>query len=246
MYIEISLGKKSFKIYPSKTFPVYKCYDEIDYTLFDSREAFKKEEAMREFTPSRDYNFFAEIISNDPGFSTLETKLKYLNRDSLSIKNYKNWKHNFNVEKSKQEEENSSSENLTVVSPVFIDSNIYIVSNFSYSYMGGAHGVMRTTYDNYDVKTGKTISIAKILNTTDKDFIAFYENKIKSEYADGLLGDKITMTDNFYILPTGITFSYTPYELVGFAGGEPHIFFSYEELKPFILKNTIVEKYNLN
>lgn len=246
IYIEYILDKKSYKIYPSKTFPAYKCYDEIDYTLFDSREAFKKEEAMREFTPSRDYNFFAEIISNDPGFSTLETKLKYLNTDSLSIKNYKNWKHNFNVEKSKEEEGNYSSENLTVVSPVFIDSNVYVVSDFSYSYMGGAHGIMHTTYDNYDVKTGKTISIAQIINTADKGFIAFYENRIKSEYTDGLLGDKIPMTDNFYILPTGITFSYAPYELVGFAGGEPHVFFSYEELKPFILKNTILDQYNLN
>jgi len=246
MYIEYILDKKSYKVYPGKTFPAYKCYDQIDYTLFDSREAFKKEEGMREFTPSRDYNFFAEIISNDPGFSILETKLKYLSTDSSSIKNYKNWKHNFNVEKSKKEEEYYSSENLTVVSPVFIDSNIYVVSDYSYSYMGGAHGIMRTAYDNYDVKTGKIIHIKQIINTADKDFIAFYENKIKSEYEDGILADKVPMTDNFYILPTGITFSYAPYELLGFAAGEPHVFFSYEELKPFILENTILNQYNLN
>lgn len=246
IYVEYTLDKKSYKIYPSKTFPAYQCYDEIDYTLFDSRESFKKDEAMRAFTPSRDYNFFAEILSNDPVFSILETKLKYLNTDTLSIKNYKKWKHSFKVEKSKQEEENYSSENLAVVSPVFIDSNIYVVSNYVYSYMGGAHGIMRTTYDNYDVKTGKIIGLKELINTTDKDFIFFYENRIESEYADGLLGGNIPMTENFYILPTGITFSYAPYELVGFAGGEPHIFFSYEELKPFILKNTILDKYNSN
>ena len=246
MYLEYIAGKKAYNIYPSKRLPSYKCYDEIDYTLFDSREAFKKEEAMKEFTPSRDYIFLAEIISDDQEFSSLETKLKYLTTDSLNIKNYKKWKHNFKVEKSKNEEEYFSSENLSVVAPVFIDSNIYVVSNFSYSYMGGAHGVMRTAYDNYDVKTGKPIGIDQIINSGNKDFIAFYENKIKSEYQDGILADKITMTDNFYILPTGITFSYAPYELLGFAGGEPHIFFSYEELKPFILKNTILDQYNLN
>ena len=246
MYVECISDKKNYKIYASKTFPAYRCYDEIDYTLFDSSEAFKNEESMRKFTPSRDYNFFAEIVSNDAVFDNLETKLKYLTSDSLSIKNYKKWKHNFSLEKSKNEEENYSSENLNVSSPVFIDATIYVVSDFSYSYMGGAHGMMRTAYNNYDVATGKIITIEQIINTADKDFIAFYEDRIKSDYGDGVLADKIPMTDNFYILPTGITFSYAPYELLGFAAGEPHVFFSYEELKPFLLKNTILDKYNSN
>jgi hypothetical protein len=47
-------------------------------------------------------------------------------------------------------------------------------------------------------------------------------------------------------LPTGITFSYAPHELLGFAAGEPHLFFTYEELKPFIIKNGILDKYVLN
>jgi hypothetical protein len=246
MYIECAVDKKNYKIYPSKTLPAYTCYDQIDYTLFDSSEPFKNDESMRKFTPSRDYIFFAEIISNDAVFDNLETKLKYLNSDSLSIKNYKKWKHNFSVEKSKNEEENYSSENLNVVSPVFIDSNIYVVSDYSYSYMGGAHGMMSTGYNNYDITTGKIITIKQIINTADKDFIAFYQNKIKSDYGDGVLGNEIPMTDNFYILPTGITFSYAPYELLGFAAGEPHVFLSYEELEPFILKNTILDKYISN
>lgn len=246
MYIEISLGKKSFKIYPSKTFPTYKCFDEIDYTLFDSREAFKKEEAPSEFTPSRDYNFFAEILSNDAGFDMLETKLKYLNTDSVSIRNYKKWKHSFKVEKSKNDDGNFSSENLTVVLPIFIDSNVYAVSNFSYRYTGGAHGFIRTEYHNYDVKTGSGIAIANIINTKDKNFIALYESRIKEYFANEVLGDKIVMTDSFYILPTGIVFSYTPDELIGFESGEMNAFFSYEELKPFILKNTVLDQYNSN
>ncbi|KQB37473.1 hypothetical protein [Flavobacterium aquidurense] len=246
MYIEISLGKKSYKIYPSKIFPAYKCFDEIDYTLFDSREAFKKEEAPKEFTPSRDYNFFAEILSNDTGFEMLETKLKYLNTDSESIKNYKKWKHSFKVAKSKNDDGNYSSENLIVVSPVFIDSNVFVVSNFSYNYMGGAHGFVHTVYDNYDVKTGTKIAIPSIINTKDKNFIALYENEIKAYFANEILEDKIVMTDNFYILPTGIIFSYTPNELIGLETGAMNIFFSYEELKPFILKNTILDTYNSN
>jgi translation elongation factor P/translation initiation factor 5A len=246
MYIEYILDKKSYKIYPSRKFPSYKCFDEINYTLFDSRVAFRKEEAMRKFTPSRDYNFLAEIISDDVSFDVLKTKLKYLFTDSLSTKNYKKWKHSFNVEKSKGEDDNYSSENLAVVAPVFMDSNIYVVSDFSYSYMGGAHGIMHTEYNNYDLSTGKKINIEQLVNFSDENFITFYENKVKSEYEEGILSKEIPITQNFYILPTGIIFSYAPYELLGFAAGEPHVFCSYEELKPFILKNTILDQYNSN
>ena len=246
MYIEYTFGKKNYKIYPSKTLPVYSCYDKIDYRLFDSNDAAKNEESIKYFTPSRDYNFFAEIVANDPNFDILETKLKYLYSDSLSIKNYKKWKHNFSLKKSKKEEENYNSESLNVLSPVFIDSNIYVVSYFSYIYTGGAHGMMSTSYNNYDVTTGENITIEQIVNIADKDFIAFYENKIKSDYGGGVIADEIPMTKNFYILPTGIIFSYSPYELLGFAAGEPHVFLSYEDLKPFILKNTILDRYISN
>lgn len=246
MYIELTLDKKSYKIYPSKKFPSYNSFDEIDYTVYDSRDAFKKEEAMREFTPSRDYNFLAEIVSDNVDFYVLKEKLKYLYTDSSSTKNYKKWKHSFKVEKAKGEEENYSSENLSVVAPVFIDSNVYVVSDFSYSYMGGAHGMMRTGYTNYDLGTGKNIAIEQLLNFTDKSFIAFYEDKVRTEYSDGILSNEIPITKNYYILPTGITFSYAPYELLGFAAGEPRIFCSYEELKPYILKNTILDKYHSN
>ena len=246
MYIELTLDKKNYKIYPSKKFPSYKSFDIIDYTLFDSRATFKKEEAMREFTPSRDYNFLAEIISDDVDFNVLKEKLKYLYTDSLNTKNYKSWKHSFKVEKSKGEEDGYSSESLSVVAPVFMDSNVYVVSDFSYSYMGGAHGMLRTGYTNYDLKTGKNIAIEQLLNFSDQKFISFYEEKIRNEYSDGILSNEVPITHNYYILPTGITFSYAPYELLGFAAGEPRIFFSYEELKPYILKNTILDKYNSN
>ena len=246
MYIECFYNKKTYKIYPSKNFPSYKCFDQIDYTLFDSRAAFKKEEAMREFTPSRDYDFFAEILNNGIVYKALSSNLKYLSTDSLSIQNYKKWKHNFIVKKSTDENENYSSENLNVISPIFIDSNIYVASRFSYNYMGGAHGMLRTEYDNYDVSTGKKIPVNQIINIDSDDFIEFYKNKVKSDYGDGVISEEIPITHNFYILPTGITFSYAPYELLGFAAGEPTLFFSYEELKPYRIKNTIIDKYILN
>jgi hypothetical protein len=108
--------------------------------------------------------------------------------------------------------------------------------------MGGAHGVFTTDYNNYDVKTGKIIQLNDILNIDD-DFIDFYNEQIKATYKDGLLSDNIPMSDKFYILPTDITFSYAPYELLGFAAGEPHIFFSFRELSSFIKNNSIIQNY---
>lgn len=244
MFIECIYNKKTYKIYPSKKFPSYKCFDKIDYTLFDTREAYKKG-AARDYTPSRDYISFGEILPNDKSFEALSSNLKYLIIDSLSIKNHNKWKHNFSVKKSVKEEDNYASESLSVNYPIFIDSNVYVVSDYWYQYMGGAHGLYHTSYYNYDVSTGRKIEVAQIINIKDKNFIDFYENRVRSEYGDGL-SSKIEIANNFYILPTGITFCYAPYELVGFAGGEPEIFFSYEELNPYILKNTILDKYNSN
>ncbi|MBS7231146.1 hypothetical protein KHA90_08920 [Flavobacterium psychroterrae] len=242
MFVECIYNKKVYKIYPSKKFPSYKCFDKIDYTLFDTREAYKKGQG-RDYTPSRNYTFLGEILSNDKSFEALSSNLKYLSSDSLSIKNHDKWKHNFDSKKAVKDEDNYASESLFISSPIFIDSNIYVVYHYWYNYMGGAHGLYRTSYDNYEVSTGRKIEIEQILNTKNENFIDFYENKIRSEYGDGL-SDKIEMANTFYVLPTGITFSYAPYELVGFAGGEPEIFFSYEELKPYILKNTILDNYN--
>lgn len=244
MFIECIYNKKKYKIYPSTKFPSYKCYDKIDYTLFDTREAYKKGNA-RDYTPSRDYIFFGEILSNDKSFEALSSNLKYLYGDSLSIKDHKKWKHNFGIKKSVSDDDNYMSESLYTSSPIFIDSNIYVVSGYWYNYMGGAHGLYHTSYDNYEVSTGRKIAIAQILNIKDKNFIEFYENRIRSDYGDAV-PSTIPFANTYYILPTGITFSYAPYELVGFAGGEPHIFLSYEELKPYILKNTILDKYNSN
>ena len=244
MFIDCEFNGKIYKINPSTTFPSYKCFDEINYTLSDCRKQFKKEESMREYVPHRNYTFFAEIVSNDEKFDKMESELKYLFQDSLDVENHKNWKHQFQENKSKDEEDCYTSETISTVVPVFIDENIFVTSSYSYNYMGGAHGMMVTNYENYDLESGKIIELNEILNFSSTEFKTFYETKLKETYADGMLNENdIPMSDKFFILPTGIVFSYAPYELMGFAAGEPHIFFSYATLKPFLANNSILEKY---
>jgi hypothetical protein len=242
MYIECVYKNKSYKIYPSKEFPSYKCYDVIDYTLYNTENAFNKEEAMRPFTPNRVYSFFADIMSKDKYYAKLQTQVKYLFSDSLDIEGHKTWKHQFHVEQPTSDVDYYSNETLSNVTPIFIDSTIYVASDFSYSYMGGAHGVFSTYFNNYEIATGKLINLDDVLNMTEK-FSTFYDNEVRSMYKEGILSEEISIADKFYLLPTGIVFSYAPYELLGFAAGEPHIFFTYTELKPFIKENSIILKY---
>lgn len=244
MYLECDYNGKKYELKPSTTFPRYKCFDEINYTLSDCRKQFKKEESMREYVPHRNYTFFAEIISNDEKYDKIENELKYLFVDSLDVKNYKKWKHQFQESKSTSDEDCYSSEILSNIAPVFIDDNIFVTSSYSYNYMGGAHGMMVTDYQNYDVSNGKIIELNEILNIGSLEFKTFYEKEIKETFADGILNEnEIPMSNKFFILPTGIVFSYAPYELMGFAAGEPHIFFSYKELEPFIANNSVLDKY---
>ena len=158
MYLDCTYNGKVYKLNPSMTFPSYKCFDEINYTLFDCRKKFKNQ-ANREFVPNRNYIFFAEIISNDEKYDNIESELKYLFVDSLDLKNHKKWKHQFQESKSASEEDCYTSETILTVAPIFIDENIFVTSSYSYNYMGGAHGMMVTNYENYDVVSGKIIEL---------------------------------------------------------------------------------------
>ena len=244
MYLECDYNGKNYILKPSTSFPSYKCFDEINYSLSDCKVKFDKGEAMHKFVPHRNYSFLAEIVSTDKKYDNIESKLKYLFTDSLDVKNYKKWKHEFTANGSKVEEDCYSSEILSNISPIFMDNNIFVTSNFTYTYLGGAHGMMVTSYDNYDLESGKLIDLDEILNIGSTEFINFYEKEIKETFVDGILDEnKILMSNNFFILPTGIVFSYAPYELLGFAAGEPHLFISYKDLQPFIVRNSILDKY---
>ena len=244
MYLDCTYNGKVYKLNQSTIFPSYKCFDEINYSLSNCKIEFEKGDEMRKYVPHRNYAFLAEIISNDEKYDNIESELKYLFVDSLDLKNHKKWKHQFQESKSASEEDCYTSETISTVAPIFIDENIFVTSSYSYNYMGGAHGMMVTNYKNYDIESGKIIELNEILNFSSNEFKIFYEKKVKETYADGMLNEnEIPMADKFFILPTGIVFSYAPYELMGFAAGEPHIFMSYKDLEPFIANNSILDKY---
>ena len=244
MYVNCKYNGKIYKLNLSTTLPTYKCFDEIDYSLYDCKKQNRENADVREYVAHRDYNFLAEIVSNDEKYDKIESELKYLATDSVSVVNHEKWKHSFQVEKSKNDDDCYVSENSAIASPVFIDENVFVMSTYSYNYMGGAHGIMVTNYENYSVESGKIINLNDVLNFSSNEFKVFYENKIKESFAEGLMNEnEIPMSDKFFILPTGIVFSYAPYELMGFAAGEPHLFISYKDLTPFIANDSVLESY---
>ena len=244
MYLNCNYNGKIYKLNLSTTLPSYKCFDEISYSLYDCKKQNRENADVREYVPNRSYNFLAEIVSIDAKYDKIESELKFLTTDSVSVLNHVKWKHSFQVEKSKSDDDCYVSENSAIASPIFIDENVFVMSTYSYNYMGGAHGIMVTNYENYSVESGKIINLNDILNFSSNEFKAFYENKIKESFAEGLMNENdIPMSDKFFILPTGIVFSYAPYELMGFAAGEPHLFINYKDLTPFIANDSVLESY---
>ena len=244
MYLNCKYNGKIYNLNLSTTLPSYKCFDEINYSLYDCKKQNRENADVREYVPNRSYNFLAEIVSIDAKYDKIESELKFLATDSVSVLNHEKWKHSFQVEKSKNDDDCYVSENSAIASPVFIDENVFVMSTYSYNYMGGAHGIMVTNYENYSVESGKIIELNDILNFSSNEFKVFYENKIKESFAEGLLSESdIPMSDKFFILPTGIVFSYAPYELMGFAAGEPHLFINSKDLAPFIANDSVLESY---
>lgn len=163
---------------------------------------------------------------------------------------YKRWKHNIALDITKGSDDGEdcfTTFNQGFLVPCYLDSTVFVVYHFSHVYMGGAHGLPGTTYFNFDVKTGKLLKLKDILHADNEQFIDFYIEHLKQEYKeeDGtnpFLQTPQGASENFYMLPTGIVFSYYPYELMGFAAGEPELFLSWDELEPFLVQPFIIPK----
>lgn len=120
--------------------------------------------------------------------------------------------------------------------PSYVDSVLFNVLQFSYTYLGGAHGVYSTNYSCFRVSDGKRLELSDIISTDDELFAEFFEQKlsefIKSEN-DYELSEGAHEWNSFYILPSGICFVYPMYSLGGGAW-EKHFNLSFEELAPFL------------
>ncbi len=128
--------------------------------------------------------------------------------------------------------------------PVFFNDKLFVISNFDYSYTGGAHGNYGTVYTNLDLKRKKILSLGDVIYKKDLNKLPELLKKYlkiqrgiaqeKSLEEAGLLVDSIHVNENFMISPDNLMFNYVPYEISSYADGEITISIPYSEITAFV------------
>lgn len=109
------------------------------------------------------------------------------------------------------------------------DHNQLSIIFYTYTYSGGAHGLMGAQSYNFDVKTGKLYTLSSIINgkTTEVKNAAF--NSLTKQFEDGLFISKaseIVLNDRSTIWSfdkNGIRLIFSQYEVVPYAAGMPEV-----------------------
>ncbi len=111
-------------------------------------------------------------------------------------------------------------------------------------YNGGPHGASYRVYRNLRVADASLITLgALVTEPNGADLRALIEEQLRQQYqlargqplsAAGFYNDRVPVTDNVLIQPTGLRFTYQPYEIAPYALGEPTAFLTYARLRPLL------------
>jgi hypothetical protein len=122
----------------------------------------------------------------------------------------------------------------------------FILSTYvlNYAFTGGAHGLENLDYTTIDLKTGKVLSLADIMDEGRKlDLSRLLTAKLKrmNKIPDsqklsenGYFVDEIQPTENFYLMSSGIGFLYNHYDIAPYSSGATDIFLSADEVRDII------------
>ncbi len=162
------------------------------------------------------------------------------------------------IEGYKKEEDNMDSAlGYTSNTEQFIEmnhGNILCIGQLDYLYMGGAHGSSASSYYNYDLRSGKKITLKdllvagfeKSLNPLAEKYFRV-QNEIppgKSLEEEGYFwGEAFSLTDNFALQPDGILFEYNPYEIAAYYRGTSQVLIPYSAIKNLIKPGSVLEEY---
>jgi hypothetical protein len=134
------------------------------------------------------------------------------------------------------------SQNINI--PVFFNDKLFVISNFDYSYTGGAHGNYGTGFTNLDLKRKKVLTLNDVVTKKGIEKLpALLEIYFKAQrnvpqdkslQEAGLLVDTIHVNENFMISPGSLTFNFVPYEIASYADGEIKITIPYSEISDFV------------
>lgn len=112
------------------------------------------------------------------------------------------------------------------------------------SYTGGAHGDLFVNVMNYDLKTGKEITLADMFADPQKAIELFSQGspaKLRAALGEGdieeeMLSDGTAPTDTnfaqFALNPNGLAVEFQPYQVGPWSIGQQHVDFTLDELMP--------------
>ncbi len=107
-----------------------------------------------------------------------------------------------------------------------------------YLYLGGAHGINAMNYTCLDMQQKKVWKLKDIMKVDARKLSGIIEQEVRhlfkvpprKKLSDVLMADTIPVTDNIYISPAGIVFSYSPYEIASYANGQLSFLIPYTKL----------------
>ena len=119
-------------------------------------------------------------------------------------------------------------------------------------YMGGAHGNYGTEFINFDIDSGRKISIADIISGTKSSFTKAVERYYRDTNGLGMhdsltrlewFENKFALADNFAITDKGIYFYYNSYEIKAYAYGQTELLVPYRNLGDTIDSHGVLSTY---
>jgi hypothetical protein len=138
---------------------------------------------------------------------------------------------------------------------LFNSNNILAEECTEFSFEGGAHPLIVYNYSNYNLRTGKKITLDDIFRpgykaTLDKigerkfkeaRKIKLNEDLKNSGYLTGR--DKFHLNFNFAISRLGLLFKFNEYEMGPYILGAPEVFISYTDLRYLMKPGNILEQF---
>lgn len=128
-----------------------------------------------------------------------------------------------------------STNRTETLSIALLNPRLIVWQNYSFEYMGGAHGYGYDTYVNYSIGLNKILSLEDILKPGfEAPLNKLVRENLRWQFnADLLLVDisDVEYSNIFKVTPDGITFYYPPYAIAPYSEGEVEIAISLSDLE---------------
>lgn len=141
-----------------------------------------------------------------------------------------------------------TSEDDITMSVYWNQNDLYTFAISFYNYSGGAHGNYYTELFSYRPSEGKRITLADLVAPErQEELLPALERALRRQYeltddqplSSFLFDNEMTLTNNVAVLPQGLLFSYSPYEIAAYAMGQIDLYLPFSELEGLVRKPSL-------